>query len=242
LTVKSSDTAVATATITSGVVTVTGVKAGTSTITVTDPATSGAATPVSFTATVATVRPTVAPTITFDKSSYAVGELVTLTVAAGMSDSATAQLFTSTGIVLSASVNASGTAIPTNGQHAIVGGKATYKFYAPAVSGSLTATATTGGAVNITDAATITSTVDIVNPGVDAATDAANEAAQAASDATDAALAAADAADAATTKAQEAVDAVATLSAQVSKLITALKAQITTLTNLVIKIQKKVKA
>ena len=53
---------------------------------------------------------------------------------------------------------------------------------------------------------------------------------------------AADAADAATTKAQEAVDAVATLSAQVSKLITALKAQITTLTNLVIKIQKKVKA
>ena len=62
------------------------------------------------------------------------------------------------------------------------------------------------------------------------------------SDATDAALAAADAADAATTKAQEAVDAVATLSAQVSKLITALKAQITTLTNLVIKIQKKVRA
>ena len=242
LTVKSSDTAVATATISSGVVTVTGQKAGTATITVTDPATSGAATPVSFTATVATVRPTVAPTITFDKSSYAVGELVTLTVAAGMSDSATAQLFTSTGIVLSASVNASGTAIPTNGQHAIVGGKATYKFYAPAVSGSLTATATTGGAVNITDAATITSTVDIVNPGVDAATDAANEAAQAASDATDAALAAADAADLATDKAQEAVDAVATLSAEVTKLITALKAQITTLTNLVLKIQKKVKA
>jgi hypothetical protein len=241
LTVKSSDTSVATVSISSGVVTVTGVKAGTATITVTDPATSAAATPVSFTATVATVRPT-AVSVSFDKSSYSVGELVTLTVSADMGDSATAQLFTSTGLVLSASVVASGTAIPTNGQHAIVGGKATYKFYAPAVSGSLLATGTTGGAVNVTEAVVVSKEVAIVNPGVDAATDAANEAAQAASDATDAALAAADAADAATTKAQEAVDAVATLSAQVSKLITALKAQITTLTNLVIKIQKKVRA
>jgi len=42
--------------------------------------------------------------------------------------------------------------------------------------------------------------------------------------------------------AQEAVDAVADLSTQVAKLIAELKKQITTLTNLVIKIQKKVKA
>ena len=105
----------------------------------------------------------------------------------------------------------------------------------------------TAGTANSYLAKTLTGTkvaaeFAVSNPSIDAATDAANEAAQAASDATDAALAAADAADAATTKAQEAVDAVATLSAQVSKLITALKAQITTLTNLVIKIQKKVKA
>jgi hypothetical protein len=117
-------------------------------------------------------------------------------------------------------------------------GKATWTL--AGTKGALTDGTALAAALLGTDIAT--ADVTISNPGVDAATDAANEAAQAASDATDAALAAADAADAATTKAQEAVDAVATLSAEVSKLITALKAQITTLTNLVIKIQKKVKA
>ena len=48
--------------------------------------------------------------------------------------------------------------------------------------------------------------------------------------------------EAATAMAQEAVDAVAELSASVTKLISALRAQITTLTNLVVKIQKKVRA
>lgn len=132
----------------------------------------------------------------------------------------------------------------------VLNGKATSSVYVPFVSGTYTNTwtlkGTAGTATTNLDAAltatTVAVSVAVTNAGVDAATDAANEAAQAASDATDAALAAADAADAATTKAQEAVDAVATLSAEVSKLITALKAQITTLTNLVIKIQKKVKA
>jgi hypothetical protein len=242
LTVKSSDTSVATVAISTGVVTVTGVKAGTSTITVTDPATSAAATAVSFTATVAAVRPTAAPTITFDAASYEVGSLVTMTVSAAMADSATAQLFTSTGIVLSASVVASGTAIPTNGQHAIVGGKATYKFYAPAVSGSLVYTATTGGAVDITTAAVLTGSIAITNAATDAAQMAAEEATAAAQDATDAAIGAAEAAEAAGALAQEAVDLVTELSANVTKLISDLKDQITTLTNLVIKIQKKVKA
>jgi hypothetical protein len=131
-----------------------------------------------------------------------------------------------------------------------VSGVATRDVYLPVAAGSVTSTWTltgtagtaSGALASTLTAGTVSVTVGVSNPGVDAATDAANEAAQAASDATDAALAAADAADAATTKAQEAVDAVATLSAQVSKLITALKAQITTLTNLVIKIQKKVKA
>jgi len=50
------------------------------------------------------------------------------------------------------------------------------------------------------------------------------------------------AADAATAAAQDAADAVAALSAQVATLISGLKAQLTALTNLVIKIQKKVKA
>jgi hypothetical protein len=75
-----------------------------------------------------------------------------------------------------------------------------------------------------------------------AAVDAAAEATDAANAATDAANAAAEAADAATAAAQDAADAVAALSAQVSSMMSSLKAQLTALTNLVIKIQKKVKA
>jgi hypothetical protein len=75
-----------------------------------------------------------------------------------------------------------------------------------------------------------------------AAGDAAAEATDAANAATDAANAAAEAADAATAAAQDAADAVAALSVQVSEMVNALKKQITALTNLVIKIQKKVKA
>jgi hypothetical protein len=74
------------------------------------------------------------------------------------------------------------------------------------------------------------------------AADAAAEATDAANAATDAANAAAEAADAATAAAQDAADAVAALSAQVATLISGLKSQLTALTNLVIKIQKKVKA
>jgi hypothetical protein len=66
----------------------------------------------------------------------------------------------------------------------------------------------------------------------------AQAAADAAAEATDAANAATDAANAAA----EAADAVAALSTQVSEMVDALKKQITALTNLVIKIQKKVKA
>jgi len=75
-----------------------------------------------------------------------------------------------------------------------------------------------------------------------AAADAAAEATDAANAATDAANAAAEAADAATAAAQDAADAVAALAAQVSTMISALKKQLIALTNLVIKIQKKVKA
>jgi hypothetical protein len=240
LTVKSSDTSVATVAISgNNLVTVTGVKAGTATITVTDPATTSAATAATFVATIAAVRPTAAPTITFDAVSYEVGSLVTMTVSANMADSATAQLFTSTGIVLSASVVASGTAIPNNGQHAIVGGKATYKFYAPAVSGSLAYTATTGGAVDITTAATVAGTIAITNAATDAATTAAEAAEAAAQDATDAALDATEAAQEAGALAQEAVDLVTALSAEVTKLIAGVRASITYLTKLVMKLAAK---
>jgi hypothetical protein len=95
------------------------------------------------------------------------------------------------------------------------------------------------------DAAGVNSVTAAVAAGTDTgqtATDAAAEATDAANAATDAANAAAEAADAATAAAQDAADAVAALSAQVASLISGLKSQLTALTNLVIKIQKKVKA
>lgn len=247
LTVLSSDTAVATVAIAgNNTVTITGVAAGTAVITVTDPATSAAATAATYTATVKANKPTTAPTITFDKSAYNVGDVITMTVGAAMADSATAQLFTAA-LVTSAPVTtvAGATALPAGGQHAIVAGVATYKFYAPAVSGSFTVTGTGGSDIDLTTLVTapaLTATVSIVNPGVDAATAAAELAEAAAQDATDAALDATSAAELAGALAQEAVEAVAELSAQVATLIAALKKQITTLTNLVIKIQKKVGA
>jgi hypothetical protein len=244
LTVTSSDTSVATVAWATAneTVTVTGVKAGTATITVADPATTGKATSATYVVTVKANKPTAAPTITFDKPSYNVGDIVTMTVSADMADSATAQLFTAA-LVTSASVTTvpGATALPAGGQHAIVGGKAEYKFYAPAVSGSFTVTGTGGSDIDLTTlvtAPTVTATVVIDNPAV-AAAELAEAAAQ---DATDAALSASEDAKLAGALAQEAVDAVADLSAEVAKLITALRKQITTLTNLVIKIQKKVRA
>jgi hypothetical protein len=90
--------------------------------------------------------------------------------------------------------------------------------------------------------ATVIGAPNAAEVSAQAATDAAAEATDAANAATDAANAAAEAADAATAAAQDAADAVAALSTQVSEMIDALKKQITALTNLVIKIQKKVKA
>jgi hypothetical protein len=131
-----------------------------------------------------------------------------------------------------------------------VSGVATKELFVPVTVGNVTATwtlsgdgtAASGAVAKAISGTEVTYSVAIVNPGVDAAAAAAEEATAAANDATDAALSAAEAAEAATAMAQEAVDAVAELSASVTKLISALRAQITTLTNLVVKIQKKVKA
>ena len=102
-----------------------------------------------------------------------------------------------------------------------------------------------GATYDAAGVATVKVTVASDKTASDAATaaaDAAAEATDAANAATDAANAAAEAADAATAAAQDAADAVAALSSQVSEMVDALKKQITALTNLVIKIQKKVKA
>jgi hypothetical protein len=82
-------------------------------------------------------------------------------------------------------------------------------------------------------------TVNLSNPGSQAAVDAAAEATDAANAATDAALAAADAADAATAAAEDASAAVATLAKQVNTALGNLKKQITALTALVNKLLKK---
>ena len=234
----------------------TGVKAGTTTVTVGNKATASTVSAAAGSVRVGGGAAQLADVkVTLDKASYAPGEVATLTVtpvdAAGLvlADE-TYTVFATGGItssyVLQNSDVLTGTAATKGGVAGVgtVSGVATYKIYMPVTEGDVKFSWTTGtlAASTANSAVAGSVTVAVSSAATSAAIDAANEAAQAASDATDAALAAADAADAATTKAQEAVDAVATLSAQVSKLITALKAQITTLTNLVIKIQKKVKA
>jgi hypothetical protein len=89
---------------------------------------------------------------------------------------------------------------------------------------------------------TATVAVEVSITAAEVAADAAAEATDAANAATDAANAAAEAADAATAAAQDAADAVAALATSVEAMVSALRKQITSLTNLVIKIQKKVKA
>jgi hypothetical protein len=194
--------------------------------------------------------------LAFDKATYAPFEKAIITVtpldAAGktMGSKTVTNLFatggissnvafgsssdTLTAVTLTTSADASSTAPRTAGAY-------TYVVYMPA-QGTVTISATGGTGLASAGQVAVSASADVVNSSVDAATDAANEATDAANAATDAALAAADAADAATAAAQDASDAVAALSATVAKLVASLKAQITSLTNLVIKIQKKVRA
>jgi hypothetical protein len=127
-------------------------------------------------------------------------------------------------------------------------GAATYTVTIPTgITGELQLIGTAATGITATfGKATI---VNVAQDVAQAAADAAAEAIDAANAATDAANAAAEAADAATAAAQDAADAVAALSVQVSEEIAVLKAQndalrkqLIALTNLIIKIQKKVKA
>jgi len=145
--------------------------------------------------------------------------------------------------------SATATPLPCYGQTGHLAGMnvcstaATQTAYTAATVGTTT-TAETGIGASLSPAGNQSVTVNFaaaVN-SADTAADAAAEATDAANAATDAANAAAEAADAATAAAQDAADAVAALSAQVASLISGLKSQLTALTNLVIKIQKKVKA
>jgi hypothetical protein len=241
----SSDATVASVSVATGKVFVTGLKAGTSTIKICD---TSACTDATITASVSVaISAETAKSITLSLSPAAPqpGEKVTVTLTATDANGrpvadGTRSLLSSTG--LTASLNVTGSTMPTNDSVTTVSGVATYSFFAPAGSGALTISGTEGTATDSTTKAAISVSTTITNAAVDAATDAANEAYDAANAATDAALAAAEAADAATVAAQEASDAVAALSESVTKLIAGLQAQIKSLAAVVAKIAKKVKA
>ena len=193
-------------------------------------------------------------TMTLDKATYAPGDQATITVT--IKDAAGSAVVDGTYAAFAADVTStramSAGTLPT--ASIAVGstvGVKTYLVNVPNSEGAFTISALpgagmlgAGSAVAISATATVTpSSASVAASEVaQAAADAAAEATDAANAATDAANAAAEAADAATAAAQDAADAVAALSTQVSSLIAGLKAQLTALTNLVIKIQKKVKA
>ena len=188
--------------------------------------------------------------ITFDKAEYSPGEGMVITRSA--KDSSGNPVFDgATGLALTANKSLGGTAIAACTYYAgtcststSALGKELVKFttFAPAAPGAFTVSGIGGLLGGVAISATATVTDDAATAAASAASDAAAEATDAANAATDAANAAAEAADAATAAAQDAADAVAALSVSVSEMVNALKKQITSLTNLVIKIQKKVKA
>ena len=234
----------ASATTTSGVATftVTGAAAGTSVITFGNAAT---APTVSTTTTVTVGSATFASvTMTTDKNSYLPGERITLTVTANSAAGTPVADgdYTLFSVAPTSSMALSAGTLPIAGAITLKSGVATYTLNAPVTEGSFTISGK--DALTAANTVSVTDTVEnaAATAAAQAAADAAAEATDAANAATDAANAAAEAADAATAAAQDAADAVAALSTQVSEMINALKKQITALTNLVIKIQKKVKA
>ena len=195
--------------------------------------------------------------IAFDKATYQPGEIVTLT-ATGL-DSAGNKAVDGSDL-RDAFTSSLSITWSTTSTLELVDGTRTRTLYAPMASGTWTLTVYDAADRTYVATATITNVAEEAKAAADAATaaakaagesataaaeaatDAASEATDAANAATDAANAAAEAADAATAAAQDSADAVAALSTQVSEMVAALKKQITALTNLVIKIQKKVKA
>jgi hypothetical protein len=236
--------------------TLVGVAVGTATITVgtgssATATTNVAAAPVSV--RVGSTTPA-SVSVTWDKTSYVPGEVAKVSVTVldstglALPNGTYANIFATGGLTPTYALgSASATISGVDVVAATSTGTASYTVFVPDYATSLQLKYT--GGTGLPTAAQIAglSAVVAVEGGqaadaAQAAADAAAEATDAANAATDAANAAAEAADAATAAAQDAADAVAALSTQVSEMINALKKQITALTNLVIKIQKKVKA
>ena len=181
--------------------------------------------------------------IAFDKTSYTPGEAMVITVTA--KDSVGNPVYdgaASPEVSFSKAVGGSSQVVASDEYNGGVVSTSSTKptIFAPVAEGEFIARATAavaGVSSNLTKSATVSS-----DSGSSAAIDAANEATDAANAATDAANAAAEAADAATAAAQDAQAAVAALATQVAGLISGIKKQLTSLSNLIIKIQKKVKA
>jgi hypothetical protein len=182
-------------------------------------------------------------TMKLDKTTYEPGERVIITYTAKDAAGNPVHDWAAVGTPASnkSMVGINGTGVFVNGSH-IYGDGTTELTYAPTAPGPFTVTLSTGTATGATITASATVADDAATTAAAAAGDAAAEATDAANAATDAANAAAEAADAATAAAQDAADAVAALSTSVTAMVDALRKQITSLTNLVIKIQKKVRA
>ena len=238
--------------------TLTGVAAGTANITV-GTGSSSAATGVINAAPVAVRVGSSTPAsvaVTFDASSYTVGQTATVTVtlldAAGLPvpNATYANIFDSTGLVSNYALGGAAlptTSITTSGST----GTQTFKVTMPSFGASVTLSAKggTGLPTALQGAAITSATVDVTDANSSAAVDAANAA-------TDAANYAADAADAATTAAQEATAAaqaaqdsadaataaVVALGLRVDTLMASVRAQLTSLSNLLVRIIKKTHA
>ena len=227
------------------------------TVRVVDPAVTTSTAYLTTTVTLTLGSTIATETISFDNSSYSPGEGMVITRSAKDSlgnpvfDGAASVALTSNkvlgGSALASCTYYAGTCSTSTMSAGAV--QVQYTTYAPAASGKFTVSGLGGalGAVLLSASATVQD--DAATTAASAAGDAAAEATDAANAATDAANAAAEAADAATAAAQDAADAVASLATQVAELMADLKAQIaaqkaaiTALTNLVIKIQKKIKA
>lgn len=223
----------------------TGVKTGLANVVVSNGATSPVVSnpvAVRVEGTAATVK------LSFDKAKYLPGEAATITVqvldATGLplSPKTYSNLFATGGITPSYAFGSGSADITAVSVTTDTDTVKTYKVFMPLVQNTVKISVTGGSSLPVAGQVVVSAEAVVEDSAQKAALDAANEASKAADEATKAALGAAEAADKATVTAQAAVDAVAVLSTQVSKLIASLKAQITTLTNLVLKIQKKVKA
>jgi hypothetical protein len=238
----SETTTIATVSVASPVITITGVAVGKTNITVHNASTLAASTITLKIAIEVTEKTAKSYALAFDATSYAPGALVTWTLTAKTATGRPIANGTRDVIGTSTANMTAPTGHPT-GALAFVDGVATGTFFAPATAGDFTITTVEGAAIDAViaggTAVKTANTISIVNASADAATDAANEATDAANAATDAALAAADAADAATAAAEDASAAVATLAKSVNTALANLKKQITALTKLVNKLLKK---